>query len=197
MPRCEWYVGNRSNDLVMIANFNQAAPNNAAGMIPLSARSRPIPEYGDITYLFNGGKAQYHGLQTKYEWRMGSSVRVLNSLSLSRARDNSSQSLEFASGASPAPQDINNLESEWALSGYHQPYAMTTSLIVAVPFGRGQRWGSSIAPALDLLLGGWQLSGVNSISPGDQVNFTYSRRRPSRCRAFEIRGAVRTTIAPP
>jgi hypothetical protein len=168
------YVGNKSNDLAMIANFNQAAPNDAAGTIPLSQRARPIPEYGDITYLFNGGKAEYHGIQTKYEWRMGSAVRLLNSLSLSRARDNSSQSLEFASGASPAPQDINNLESEWALSGYHQPYNNTTSLIVALPFGRGRRWGNSLSPALDALVGGWQLSGVNTITPGEQVNFTYT-----------------------
>ena len=168
------YVGNQSNDLAMIANLNQAAPNNAAGTIPLSQRDRPIPQYGDITYIFNGGKARYHGFQTKFEWRMGSAIRLLNSLSLSQAKDNSSQSLEFASGASPAPQDINNLDAEWGLSGYHQPYNNTTSLILAVPFGHGHRWGNSIAPALNLLLGGWQLSGVNTITPGEQVNFTYT-----------------------
>ncbi len=168
------YVGNKSNDLATIANFNQAAPNNAAGTIPLAQRQRPIPGYGDITYIFNGGRAQYHGLQAKYEWRMGTAVRILNSLSVSQAKDNSSQSLEFASGASPAPQDINNLESEWGLSGYHQPYNNTTSFIVTVPFGRGQRWGASMPAALDLLLGGWQFSGVNTVTPGEQVNFTYT-----------------------
>ena len=168
------YVGNRSNDLAMIANYNQAVPNNAAGTIPLAQRQRPIPEYGDITYIFNGGRAQYHGVQMKYEWRMGASVRVLNSLSLSQAKDNSSQSLEFASGASPAPQDINNLDSEWGLSSYHQPYNNTTSFIWTLPFGRGQRWGSSMGPALNLLLGGWQVSGVNTVTPGEQVNFTYT-----------------------
>jgi len=36
------YVGNDSDDLLMLGNYNQAAPNNAAGAIPLSSR-RPIP----------------------------------------------------------------------------------------------------------------------------------------------------------
>src|SRR5436190_14203302 len=32
------YVGNKGDDLLLIANYNQAVPNNAAGTIPLSAR---------------------------------------------------------------------------------------------------------------------------------------------------------------
>ena len=106
------YVGNRSNGLAVIANYNQAAPNNSAGTIPLAQRQRPVPGYGDITYIFSGGKSRYNGLQTRYEWRMGSQVRLSNSMTLSQTKDNSSQSLEFANGASPAPQDINNLDSE-------------------------------------------------------------------------------------
>jgi hypothetical protein len=47
------YVGNRADDLLLFANFNQATPNNAAGTIPLQAR-RPIQEFADITYSFNG-----------------------------------------------------------------------------------------------------------------------------------------------
>ena len=168
------YVGNRTTDLAVIANYNQAAPNDAAGSIPLAQRSRPVPGYGDITYIFNGGKARYHGLQTRYEWRMGSQVRLLNSMTLSQTKDNSSQSLEFANGASPAPQDINNLDSEWSLSQYHQPYNNTTSIIMQLPFGHGRRWGSSLPAALDLLVGGWQVSGVNTITPGEQVNLIYS-----------------------
>ena len=81
------YVGNRSNDLLLLGNCNQAAPNDAAGSIPLQAR-RPIPEFADITYVFNGGRARYHALQFKYEWRPRADVSVLSSLTLSRAKDN-------------------------------------------------------------------------------------------------------------
>ena len=32
------YVGNRADDLLLFANYNQAVPNNAAGTIPLQDR---------------------------------------------------------------------------------------------------------------------------------------------------------------
>ena len=60
------YVGNRADDLLLFANYNQAAPNNAAGTLPLQHR-RPIPEFGDITYAFNGGKSRYNALQAKFD----------------------------------------------------------------------------------------------------------------------------------
>ena len=52
------YVGNRADDLLLFANYNQAAPNNAAGTIPLQAAGRSR-SFGDITYAFNGGKSRY------------------------------------------------------------------------------------------------------------------------------------------
>ena len=51
------YIGNKANDLLLIGNLNQAAPNNSAGTIPLAAR-RPIPAFGDITEVFNGGRSR-------------------------------------------------------------------------------------------------------------------------------------------
>ena len=36
------YVGNRANGMLLFANYNQAAPNNAAGTLSLQSR-RPIP----------------------------------------------------------------------------------------------------------------------------------------------------------
>ena len=134
------YVGNRADDLLLFANYNQAVPNNAAGTIPLADR-RPIPGFADITYAFNGGKSRYKALQTKFEWRVSRDVTLLSSLTLSETKDNGSQSLENANGNFPAPQDFRNLDADFGLSEYHQPYNSTTSFVWTLPFGRGQRWG--------------------------------------------------------
>ena len=167
------YVGNKATDLLMIANLNQAAVNNAAGTIPLAAR-RPIPTWGDITYNFNGGKSAYNAFQMKYEWRMGADVNILSSLTLSKAQDNSAGALENQNGNFPSPQDINNLDADYALSAYHQPYNSTTSFVWALPFGHGKRWGSGLPTAADLIVGGWQLAGINTITPGEMVTFQYT-----------------------
>jgi hypothetical protein len=167
------YVGNKADDLLLLANFNQAAVNNAAGSIPLAAR-RPISTFGDITYVFNGGKSRYKALQAKYEWRMGSDVTLISSLTLSKAEDNGAGALENQNGNFPAPQDLNNLDADFGLSGYHQPYNSTTSFVYSLPFGRGRRFGGNMSPALDAVVGGWQVSGINTVTPGETVTFTYT-----------------------
>ncbi len=167
------YVGNRADGLLLFANFNQAAPNNAAGSIPLQAR-RPIPEWADITYSFNGGKSRYHAFQGKIDWRPSRDLSVSTALTLSQAKDNGAGSLENPNGNFPAPQDFRNLDAEFGLSGYHQPYNSTTSVVWDLPFGRGRRFMSDAPLALDLLLGGWQIAGVNSITAGESVTLQYT-----------------------
>jgi hypothetical protein len=161
------YVANRADGLELFANYNQALPNNAAGTIALADR-RPIPGFADITYAFNGGKSRYNAFQAKVEWRMSRDVVVLNSLTLSQTKDNGSQSLENANGNFPAPQDFRNLDADFGLSEYHQPYNNTTSFTWSLPFGRD---ASGLTRAL---IGGWQLAGINRINAGEPVTFTYS-----------------------
>ena len=167
------YVGNKADDLLLVANYNQAVVNNAAGTIPLASR-RPISTFGDITYVFNGGKSRYSAFQTKYEWRMGADITLLSSLTLSKAKDNGAGALENQNGNFPAPQDFRNLDADYAVSAYAQPYNSTTSFVWSLPFGRGKRWGSGVSPAMDALVGGWQLTGINMFTPGEMVTFQYS-----------------------
>jgi len=167
------YVGNRADDLLLFANYNQAVPNNAAGTIPLQDR-RPNASYSDITYAFNGGKSRYKALQARFEWRMGRELTLLSSLTISETKDNGAQSLENSNGNFPAPQDFRNLEADFGLSNYHQPYNSTTSFVWALPFGVGRRWASGASPLMEALIGGWQLSGINTVYAGEPVTFVYN-----------------------
>ena len=167
------YVGNRADDLLLLANYNQAAPNNSAGTLTLQQR-RPIQEYADITYAFNGGKSRYHAFQTKFDWRFGAGTSLLSSLTLSQTKDNGAGSLENPNGNFPAPQDINNLEADFGLSGYHQPYNSTTSFVMDLPFGRGHRYLSDASTLTETLLGGWQIAGINSLYAGEMVTLVYT-----------------------
>ena len=167
------FVGNRANDLLLFANYNQASPNNAAGTIPLQDR-RPNRAFADITYAFNGGKSRYKALQTKFEWRVSRDVTLLSSLTLSETKDNGAQSLENSNGNFPAPQDFYNLDADFALSNYHQPYNSTTSFVWSLPFGNGRRWGSGASPLMEAFIGGWQIAGINAIFAGEPVTLTYT-----------------------
>ncbi len=173
------YVGNRADDVLLFANYNQALPNNAAGSLSLQSR-RPIPEFSDITYSFNGGKSRYNALQLKYEYRMRRGFMFLSSFTWSKAKDNGAGSLE---GAGPAPQNFYDLEENYGTSTYDQPYNSTTSVVWQLPFGQGRKWMSNAGPLLDAFIGGWTISGINTMTSGEPATLTYS---PSA--AFQVSG---------
>ena len=176
------YVGNRADDLLLFANYNQAAPNNAAGTLSLQSR-RPIPEFADITYAFNGGKSRYHAFQGKVDWRVNGALTLMQSLTLSKAKDNGAGSLENPNGNFPAPQDFRNLDADYGTSAYDQPYNSTTTLVWDLPIGRGRKILGDAPLALDVLLGGWQVAGVNTVTAGDPVTLIYT---PAT--AFQVSG---------
>ena len=187
------YVGNHADNLLLFANYNQAAPNNAGGTLSLQSR-RPISTFSDITYAFDGGRSEYRALQAKYEWRMQTDVSLLNAFTWSRAMDNGAASLENANGNFPAPQDFNNLAAEWGTSGYDQPYNSTTSVVWGLPFGRGHTVGERCfgadrrARSAD---GGWP--GINTMTSGSPVTFVYTPAAPSSSPASRRTSAAPTT----
>ena len=176
------YVGNRSDGMLLFANYNQAQPNNSAGTIPLQQR-RPIAEFADITYSFNGGKSRYHSFQGKVDWRMRRGLSLISALTLSETKDNGAGSLENPNGNFPAPQDFYNMDADFGLSAYHQPYNSTTAVVWDLPVGRDRAFGSLMPAALDLLIGGWQIAAINTIVSGESVTLTYT---PAA--AFQVSG---------
>lgn len=166
------YVGNRASNLLLFANYNQAVPNNAAGSLSLQAR-RPIPQFGDITYAFNGGFSRYNSFQARIEGRRGG-LTFLQSLTLSRAVDNGAGTLENPNGNFPSPQDFRNLAAEEGTSAYDQPWNSTTSLVWDVPVGKGRRFMGEAGGLKQAVLGGWRLSAINNMWAGEPITLRYT-----------------------
>ena len=101
------------------AAVRQSQPGGAEQRAPARCRCRRggrSPSSRDITYSFNGGKSRYHAFQTKFDWRIGAGLTLLNSLTLSQTKDNGAGSLENPNGNFPAPQDFNNLDADYRIS---------------------------------------------------------------------------------
>lgn len=43
-----------------------------------------------------------------------------------------------------------------------------------LPFGRDRKYLSNVNPFVNALLGGWQIAGINTVIPGEQVTLTYT-----------------------
>ena len=166
------YIGNKSDNLMILADLNQARPNAVGENTLLQAR-RPIQGYQFIQTAFDGGIADYRALQIKVEKRWSDGLYLLNSFTWSRARDNASGHLETANGDN-SRVNYANIAGEFGLSGYNQPLNNTTSVVWELPFGAGRRWGNDLHPVVEGIVGGWRLTAINTMTSGLPVNLNYA-----------------------
>jgi hypothetical protein len=166
------YVGNKGTKLNGFRNINQRAViQNANGS--QSAGNRPYPALGDIQWMENRVSSSYHSLQTRLEKRFSAGLTALLSYTwgkaLTGAPDHISTSgvgAGFDVGTFREPQDGNNLRAERGLAEFDIKSRFVASYVWEVPVGKGRRFGNHWGTAADLLLGGWQVTGIHTLQSG-------------------------------
>jgi hypothetical protein len=68
------------------------------------------------------------------------------------------------------PMDYYNRRLEKALSAFDAPNQFVLSAVYDFPFGRGRAIGTTWNKPLDLILGGWQLSGIIRVQSGFPIS---------------------------
>ena len=175
------YVGNHAVHIATLLDTNQARlclpseiPASSLGQCTTSLLNRrPIANFTDILTESNAGFLTYNSLQTKLERQFSNGIFLINSFTYSQAINNSSADLEAQNGDS-AVVNIANIAGDRGPSGYNQPLNDTTSAIVDLPFGHGQRWGGGAPGWEQQILGGWQLTGINVVTSGVPIDLTYT-----------------------
>ena len=158
------YIGSHGLKLQGFLNANQKNPSNNF--------ARPYSNWaGDITTAMNEFYSHYNALQARFEQHVANGLTLLNSFTWEHALDNASAALE---GNTPAPQDGNNLRGDYGQSDYNLPLSNITSLVYELPVGRGKTFLSNANMLTDTLLGGWQVSGINTMQGGTPFNVTYA-----------------------
>ena len=152
------YVGNKSRDIMILGDYNQARPNDAGENTPLQAR-RPIQGFQDIQVAFAGGKGDYHALQVKVERRYTRGLYLLNSFTWSRARDNASGHLEVAERRQqprqlPRPRRRSSGGPATTSRSTTRPASCGSCRSA-----RTARWAQQLNPVMEGILGGWRLIG--------------------------------------
>ena len=166
------YVGNRGTHLMILADYNQAIPNQI-GQTATPQSRRPFSKFSTIEVAYGAGSSNYNALQLKVEKRYSEGLYFINSFTWSKAIDNASGHLETANGDN-SRVNFYNLRAEKGPSGYDQPFNNTTSVVYDLPYGKGRRFGTDAPYAVQALLGGWQFSSINTATSGFPINLSYS-----------------------
>jgi hypothetical protein len=130
------------------------------------------PQLADMPGWTNFGNSNYHSLQVSLRKSAGIGIFTANYVwSKSIDNDSSGENGDLINGTNAGLiQNPFSLRLGRAVSDFNLRHNLSGSWVVSLPFGRGQRFGSGVNRAVDALIGGWQVSGVERIHSGFPVS---------------------------
>jgi len=190
------YNGNGTRQ--MLADVNYAIPFNIEpSPIPIANR-RLWPFYNNVSRPQAVGNLSYNGMIVKVEKRFSKGLTFLSSYTWSHAIDNSDEAGNSDGGGAGLKPWDRSLNRGPALTDVRHNYILSTTW--EVPVGRKRAVLGDINRFADLLVGGWQLSGIFSRTSG--LPFTVSTSggitnaggadRPNRLRDGALPASERT-----
>jgi hypothetical protein len=157
------YVGTRLRDQVSLFPYNEVPP----GRYPNLQAAKPYPAFGEINVLENRGNAEYDGLQLQLERRFAGGFSFTGSYSL--AKDTSDT---IADGEASRLQPFTPPGYLRGRSANDRRHMLWVNAVYELPFGRDKRFLDDLHPAADAILGGWQLSAINSFVSGAPLSIS-------------------------
>jgi hypothetical protein len=153
------YAGSRGSHLPY-GNYNlNAIPLNLAAQ----AQGRRIAPFVAYPQYPNGvtinawiGSSTYNAFQLKAERRFSAGLSLLAAYTYSKIINVGEQGYR---------DPLNNRDLDRGLGIYSAPWRFTGVYTYELPFGRGRKWMNNNR-ALDLVLGGWELSGITTLQSG-------------------------------
>jgi hypothetical protein len=113
-----------------------------------------------------GAYSRYNALLAKLEKRFSNGLSLLASYTYGHALDNASDANLGSAHAGDTFRDPRHLDWEYGNSDFDVRHRFVFSGIFDIPFGKDRKFGSVASPALNALLGGWQLNGIWTLQTG-------------------------------
>lgn len=155
------YLGSKSTHLETAQDYNSVQP----GPGTLQARV-PYPKWNRVYGFNSGGAANYNALLVSVEKRMGQGLTFKGAYTFSKTlAKNGARS----SGNVGQVQNPFDLRQNNGYSSDNVPQRFTGNWLYELPLGRGRALGGNMNRAADLLVGGWQVSGIVTLNNGYQV----------------------------
>jgi outer membrane receptor protein involved in Fe transport len=170
------YVGNRGGDVFAgdgpAININQASIIGFPD-VPRNQRRPYFNRFGwsqDIDFFCNCATNAYDALQTKLTKRFSDGYSLQVNYTLQKAEQESAE--YFQTPLEPArglfDTSLNRGPADW-----DRTHSLVVSLVAELPIGRGRTYLSEISPAMNILVGGWQVNTNTFVQSGLPFNVSY------------------------
>lgn len=160
------YIGTRSVNQVWGQSINIPEPSTT----PFSQSRRPDPQFGNILQWQNGSDHFYQALEVRVEHR-GPGLYLRTGWTWAKDVGVNQGTGDIAVDSVLNPFDRDADKGNAFFTPRHRWVTVGTW---EVPVGRGRRFGSGMSTGLNVLLGGWQLTGIATVASGHWLTPTVS-----------------------
>ena len=150
------YVGTKGTHLPLFYDLNQPL----AGPGTVNSR-RPIPGIGSMSYTTPIDDSNYNSLEARVERRYANGLSLLVSYTYSKTIDDGGEQLI----GDLMLRNVLNVKGERSLALFDVRHRLVFSYLYDLPFGQGKQFRIA-NPALNAVLGNWQINGVTTIRSG-------------------------------
>jgi len=160
------YVGSKGNNLLMRINIAQATEYTAAN--PTVAGRKPFPNFDVYIDSTWSGTSKYNALNAKLQ-HSGRSLLATFAYTFSKSTDSKSAAAGIGASAYNGWQGFLNNHNpglDYGLSDFDVEHRAVASFVWNLPFGKGERYGSSASGVANAIIGGWQVNGIYTWQTG-------------------------------
>lgn len=120
---------------------------------------------------------KYNALQAVLQKRMSNGLEGQVAYTWSKCMSNSpgyfgtgwGSTGATSSGGQPGWENIYNPRLNWGPCYYDQTHIFTSYVTYALPLGRGKQFGRDMNPALNAVLGNWEIGGIVTLHSGNAL----------------------------
>jgi hypothetical protein len=120
---------------------------------------------------------RYDALQAVLQKRMGNGLEGQVAYTYSKCLSNSpgyfgtgwGSTSATSSGGQPGPQNIYDPRSDWGPCFFDQTHVLSSYVTYALPFGRGKQFGRDLNPAVNAVVGNWEIGAIIQVHSGNAL----------------------------
>jgi hypothetical protein len=157
------YVGSAGKHLTLCYNPNEVQPG--PGTLQSRRLLQPVSNLSNMLQCDPRNRSTFHAGTLKVQQRFSDGLQFLVSYTYGKSLDYGGAAAS-GGGAVGGGQTITDIDAWHGPSGYDTRHRAVVSYVYQLPFGQGRRWMSDAGGVLEGIIGGWQLSGITTMTTG-------------------------------
>ena len=175
------YTGSHTTQLIQSPDLNQVPANTIGYSAYKTQFGLPYPNFNAVLTRSNGPSANYNAVTIEAERRYVKGLTLDAHYTLAKDLSNALGAVPSADVAENGATILNRfgIGADYGNVVFNRRNRFVGTFEYDLPYGRGQRFGGTINPVVNLALGGWSIAGIDLWQSGPFLTPSFSGTDPS------------------